>query len=192
MQLKLYTCLSVLLAALFCAPATAQDIGMYNSPKGVGAQFRFAEHDGIFHTATAFVDIYGVMTSRCQYPGYRFNFSRQYIFKKLEHDDVRMTLYAGPGISFGYVHDHDKGRKLFDIQSLIANNDGFMFAVSGDIGCRFDFGKRIALDLSFTADAGLHVRRNEKEKTYQAANLSIYNNGLLQAFYPQLTILFKL
>ena len=103
-----------------------------------------------------------------------------------------MTLYAGPGISFGYVHDHDKGRKLFDIGSLIANNDGFMFAVSGDAGCRFDFGKTIALDLSFTADAGLHVRRNEKEKSYEAASLSIYNNGLLQALYPQLTILFKL
>ena len=71
------------------------------------------------------------------------------------------------------------------------------FALLGNIrpslkGCRFDFGGRVALDLSFATDAGLHIRRNEKEQKYMATSLSIYNNGLIQSFYPQLTILFKL
>ena len=179
-----------LLAAL-CIPAWAQEAGFFNSPKGFGAQWRFPVHEGVFHSATAFADIYGIPTSRCSSPGFRFNFSRQYVFKELESDGVKFMLYAGPGISAGVVRDHDKGRGL-DLTSLIGENPGFMLAISGDAGCRFDFGKRVALDLSFAADAGIHVRRNEKEGDYFATSVSIYNNGLIQIIYPQITVLFRL
>lgn len=179
-----------LLSALFL-PAGAQEAGFLNSPKGFGAQYRFAEADGIFHTATALIDIYGIPSSRCSSPGLRFNFSRQYIFKQLESRGVSFTLYAGPGLSAGVVRDHDKGR-WFDLKSLISENPGFMLALSGDAGCRFGFGRRISLDLSFTADAGIHVRRNEDQPAYPATSLSVYNNGFLQALYPQFTILFDL
>lgn len=191
MQRVLNNLLSIWLLVAFCLPAGAQEAGFFNSPKGFGAQYRFAETDGVFHTATAFVDIYGVPTSRCSFPGYRFNFSRQYVFREIEHGDVSYKFYAGPGISAGVVRDHDKGRG-FDLTSLISGNPGFMFAISGDIGCRFDFGRKLALDLSFTADAGIHARVNEKERVFTATSLSVYNNGLLQFLYPQLTILYKL
>ena len=183
--------LAIGLLAALCLSAGAQEAGFYNSPKGFGAQYRFAERNGVFHSATAFIDIYGIPSSRGSFPGYRFNLSRQYVFRQIEGDGVRYMLYAGPGVSMGMVRDHDKGR-WFDFTSLISGNQGFMFALSGDVGCRFDFGRRVALDLSFEADAGLHVRRNENETDYNAASLSIYNNGLMQAIYPQLTILFKL
>ncbi len=182
------------LALMLCAgcfAASAQEAGIYNSPKGIGAQFRFADNGSTFYSCTAFVDIYGIPTSRCLYPGYRFNFSRQYIWKKIESSEVQFSFYAGPGVSAGVVRDHDKGR-WFDITSLISENPGAMLAVSGDVGCRFDFGRRVSLDLSFMAEAGVHVRRNEKERQYTATSLSVYNNGYLQAIYPQLTILFKL
>ena len=183
----LFLCLLV----AFSQPLASQEAGFYNSPKGLGAQFRFGEQEGVFHSLTAFVDIYGVPTGRCLYPGFRMNFSRQYVIQQLNSGDMDMLFYIGPGISSGMVHDHDKG-KWFDLQSLVGGNIGFMFALSADAGCRFDFGKRIALDLSFAMDAGVHMRRNENEKSYYATSLSIYNNGLLQLFYPQLTILFKL
>lgn len=125
------------------------------------------------------------------YPGFRFNLSRQYVWKTLQKDDCTMSLYAGPGVTLGYVRDHNKG-VWFDFTSLFKENPGFVAALSGDVGCRFDFGGRVALDLSFATDAGLHIRRNEKEQKYMATSLSIYNNGLIQSFYPQLTILFKL
>lgn len=191
MQRVLNNLLFIWLLVALCLPAGAQEAGFFNSPKGFGAQYSFAEKDGVFHTATALVDIYGIPTSRCSSPGYRVNFSRQYIFRHMESAGVSYTFYAGPGISTGMVRDHDKG-KGFDLTSLISGNPGFMLALSGDIGCRFDFGRRVALDLSFMADAGIHVRVNEKEKSYTATSLSVYNNGLIQFLYPQLTILYKL
>jgi hypothetical protein len=106
-------------------------------------------------------------------------------------DGSRIRMFAGPGIGAGYVRDHDKGRGI-DLTTLISDNPGLAFAASGDIGWRFDFGGFVSLDLSFTAEAGVHARRNEREKGYAATSLSIYNNGLMQAFYPQLSIVFKL
>ena len=190
---KLYTTLAAftIAFALFPSGLRAQEAGLFSSPKGVGAVFRLPERDNVFHSATFYVDIYGVVTSRCSYPGYKLNISRQYIFSRLQRNGYSMTLYAGPGVSAGYVRDHDKGRG-FDLVSLMSDNQGLMFALSGDAGCRFDFGGSVALDLSLTAEAGVHVRPNEREQSYQATYLSIYNNGLLQALYPQFTILFKI
>lgn len=191
MQLKPYTVLAaVLLACCFSPVSGAQDAGLFNSPKGLGACLYLPEKDGIFHTVTAYVDLYGIPSSRCLYPGFKANVSRQYSLKSWAKDGYSISMYAGPGVSAGYVRDHDKGRGI-DLSTLISDNPGVAFAVSGDIGWRFDFGGFVALDLSFTAEAGVHVRRNEKEKGYAATSLSIYNNGLMQALYPQLIILFK-
>ncbi len=178
---------------LFLAPAViagAQEFGLYNSLKGIGASVRLPEKDGIFHTVNAYVDIYGVATSRCSYPGYKMNVSRQYVCRRFQRDGYSVAFYAGPGISLGYVRDHDKGRG-FDLTSLMADNEGFALAVSGDAGFFFDFGRNVFLDLSWTAEAGIHLRRNESERSYKASSLSLYNNGFLQAIYPQLTILFR-
>ena len=189
---KLHIALPLFLLSLVWVPSSAQEsLGVFNSPKGIGATVRLPENDGIFHTATAFVDIYGVATSRCSNPGLRFNVSRQYILKKVQNSDIGMSFYAGPGLSFGYVRDHDKGLGI-DLKSLFSDNEGFMAAISGDAGCRFDFGGLVALDLSFATDLGVHIRKNEDEKEYFATSVSIYNNGWMQWLYPQLTILFRL
>lgn len=180
-----------MLASAFCVGVSAQDAGVFNSPKGIGASVHFPEKDGVFHTATAYVDIYGIPSSRCSYPGYKANFSRQYSLKTWEKDGYCIKMYTGPGITAGFVRDHDKGRGI-DMTSLTSDNQGVVFAASGDIGWLFDFGGLVSLDLSLTAEAGVHVRRNEKEKGYWSPSLSIYNNGFMQALYPQLTILFRL
>lgn len=182
----------VLFLSLCALPARAQEcIGLFNSIKGFGAEARTSEVDGIFHSATAYVDIYGVATSRCSYPGLRMNVSRNYVISRSSIQDITMTFYAGPGVTAGLVRDHDKGRGL-DLTSLFGNNEGVVLAISGSSGCRFDFPGRIALNLSFTADLGIHIRRYELEKGYFAPSVSIYNNGYMQALYPQLSILFKL
>ena len=188
---KPHTALLILLLSL-CAPRldAQESVGLFNSIKGIGATVRFPEESGVFHSATAFVDIYGVATSRCSNPGLRFNVSRMYVLGKQDRGDIHLTFYAGPGATVGYVRDHDKGRGV-DLTSLMSNNDGFMAAVSAGAGCRFDFIGRVALDLSLTGDLGVHIRQNEHEDGYFAANLSIFNNGWMQLLYPQLTILFK-
>ena len=173
------------------AKSQAQEIGVFNSAKGIGAAARFYDSPDAFVSTHFFIDIYGVVTSRCSYPGYRFNLSRQYIFARLPRNGFAMVFYAGPGITAGYVRDHDKGRG-WDLTSLTSDNQGWIVGISGDAGCLFDFGGNVALDLSFMVEAGAHFRRTENESTYNAVSSSIYNNGILQSLYPQLTILFKL
>ena len=124
----------ILLAALalcFASPfiAGAQELGLFSSPKGIGASVHFPEKDGIFHTLHAYVDIYGVATSRCSFPGYKANFSRQYVCGRFQRDGYSIAFYAGPGLSLGYVRDHDKGRG-FDLTSLLADNEGMTPASS--------------------------------------------------------------
>ena len=189
---KLHIALPLFILSLVWVPSAAQEsVGVFNSPKGIGATVRLQESNGIFHTATAFVDIYGVATSRCSNPGLRFNVSRQYVLGRAQKGDVGLTFYAGPGATLGYVRDHDKGLGI-DFKSLFSDNEGFIAAISGDAGCRFDFGGFVALDLSLASDLGIHVRKNEHEKEYFAPSVSIYNNGWMQWLYPQLTILFRL
>lgn len=165
--------------------------GLFNSIKGVGASVVFAEHQNVFHTATAYVDIYGVATGRCSNPGFRINVSREYVLRRFSRGDVGFTFYAGPGVSAGYVRDHDKGRGI-DLVSLVSDNEGIMAAVSVNTGCRLSFGGPVSLDLSFAGDLGVHMRRNEKESGYFAPSVSIFNNGWMQLLYPQLTVLFRL
>lgn len=187
-----YILLLVFSLGLTALPVGAQEsLGLYNSVKGFGAVVRTAPSEGIFHSACAFIDIYGVPTSRCSYPGIRVNASRYYTLGQSARGDINYRFYAGPGVTAGYVRDHDKGRGI-DLVSLFGDNEGVALALSGGGGCLFDFGGRVCLDLSLTADIGVHIRRNEDERGYFAPSLSIYNNGLIQALYPQLTILFKL
>lgn len=189
---KLHIVLLVFFLSFLALPSGAQEsVGLFNSPKGFGAQVRFPENDGIFHSALVFVDIYGVPTSRCSNPGIRVNASRNYILSRRQKGEIGMSFYAGPGVTLGYLRDHDKGRGI-DMESLFGNKEGFAVALSGTGGCRFDFDGPVSLDLSFTADLGVHLRRNEVERGYFATNVSIFNNGIFQAFYPQLTILFRL
>ncbi len=187
-----YIVLLVLFLGLAAPKSGAQEsLGIFNSPKGVGAAVRFPETGGIFYSATAFIDIYGVPTSRCSYPGFKANVSRFYVLEHTGRGAAQLTFYVGPGVSAGYVRDHDKGRGI-DLVSLFGDNEGIALALSGGAGCRFDFDGRVSLDLSFTGELGVHVRRNEDERSYFSPSLSIYNNGIIQALYPQLTILFRL
>ncbi|MCH5173158.1 MAG: hypothetical protein J1D85_02995 [Bacteroidales bacterium] len=182
-------CIFLLLGRGFAS--SAQEAGVFNSPKGIGACLSTWSGGGNFCTLTAYADIYGVATSRCQYPGFRMNAMRQFTLRTLEANGMSMSFYAGTGLSAGYVRDHDKGRWV-DLSSLVSDNPGVMLALSGDVGCHFDFGRSIGVDLSFTADAGVHIRRNEAEQAYRATSVSVFNNGLWQVFYPQFIIYFKL
>ena len=181
-----------MLFCLLAAPAYGQEsIGLFNSIKGIGAAVRLPEKDGIFHSAYGFIDVYGVATGRCSYPGFRLNVSRNYVISRSDKADYSMCWYAGPGITAGYIRDHDKGRGI-DLVTLFGNNEGLALALSGTGGLRFDFHGPFSLDLSFTADLGIHIRRYEHESGYFAPSVSIFNNGFLQALYPQLTILYRL
>lgn len=162
--------------------------GIFNSLKGIGATVELPHGTDEFTSLSAFVEIFGIPTGRCDKPGGKFNFSHNFIFRKYDNDATLFELYAGPGLSAGYMRDFEVGKRVDTILKL-TDTPGLMAALSGRAGCRFSFEKRIALNLSFTAEFGIHARR---DRNVNNINVRMYHNGLLQCLYPELSILVQL
>lgn len=165
--------------------AQRTSFGVYNSLKGIGAEVEIPNGGNEFTSLVAFAEIYGIPTGRCDKPGVKVRFSHNYVFKTFEEESTVFMLYAGPGVSAGYMRDFEVGRRI-DKTLTLTRNPGVMAALSGSFGCRFSFESRIALDLSFTADLGIHARRDEE---LHNIDVRMYRNGLMQSFYPELSIL---
>jgi len=170
-----------------CASAVAQNhgIGLYNSPRGFGISYEMeGRNPAYFTTFTLYADIYGVTANRTPHPGVKFNTSRLYYVDIIQGHEVSFIFYVGPGLSAGYVHDFEK---IYweDLYSSLTKKAGAVLALSGTGGCRFAFNRAIMLDLSFTIEAGMHIRNDDGE-----TKLSLYKNGVIETFFPQLGIFF--
>lgn len=168
--------------------AQPASLGVFNSLKGIGATVEIPRGENEFMSFVAFTEIYGIPTGRCDKPGVKARFSHNFIFKTFEQEATIFMLYAGPGVTAGYMRDFEVGRRI-DKTLTLTHNPGLMAALCGSIGCRFSFESRIALDLSFTADLGIHARKDE---ALHNIDVRMYRNGLMQAFYPELSILIYL
>lgn len=170
-----------LICALFLTlPAMAGNnaAGLFNSPKGFGVSlWCFNPDDGPANTFTLYADISGMPMGINDTPGIKFNYSRNFAFASYDFEQVFLAMYAGPGVSMGYVHDNGKA------------NRGAMLALSGTAGIHADFGKRISLSFGFSTEAGLHMRKDER---FDILDLSFYKNGFFQTWQPNLSILFFL
>lgn len=180
--------IAVVVAALLCINAGAQrvELGIFNSIKGFGLQLD-SDHfeDFYFDSFTVYADIYGIPTARSNAPGIKANYSRNYVVKVFDKEDIDFDLYVGPGCTVGYVKDFEINYYR-DASVPLVKNHGVVTALSGTFGCRFEFGRRIIIDLSLCLEAGLHIRKNEELGNL---NVGLYKNGIFQAPYPQLTIL---
>lgn len=159
------------------AGAAAPSAGLFNSYKGFGLSFMREGKDRQDYSFTLIADIYGLPSGTVEKPGIKGNFSRIYMMDLIPAGFADVRIYAGPGISVGYVHDRGKG------------NPGFVGALSGTAGLHADFGRNISLQFGFTAEFGLHYRTDER---FDIKDLSFYKNGIFESLYPELTIYFKL
>lgn len=165
--------------------AQRPSIGVFNSLKGIGAALELQKGTEEFNSFAVYAEIFGIPTGRCSDPGVKFNWTHNFILWNIENDATVYSIYAGPGASCGYMRDFEVGERK-DASLTLTKNPGLMAALSGSGGCRFSFNSRIALDLSFTAELGIFVRRDEELNNF---DLNLYRNGLVQCFYPQLSIL---
>ena len=180
--------IAVVAAALLCVNAGAQRVsaGIFNSIKGFGIQVDSDHFDDFyFDSFTLYADIYGIPTGRSNAPGIKANYTRNFVVKIFEQPNVDLNLFVGPGCTLGFAKDFETNYYR-DFSIPLVKNHGAIAALSGTFGCRFEFGRRIILDLSLCLEAGLHIREDE-----ELGNLCVglYKNGLFHAPYPQLTIL---
>lgn len=182
--------LCLLPASIRCISASGQDvaIGGFNSLKGFGICTEIggsdADHER-FNTYILSLDIYGLPMGRTEKPGVKFVFSHNHVLVKGGRGGVDSQFYAGPGAAVGYVHDREKS--VASINRLV-NNPGMTAALTGSAGMRMLFREHVLIDLSFTFEAGFHIRKDEWQ---EQNDLRFYSNGIYQAWYPQLSIMYK-
>ena len=166
----------------------AQDLGVFNSIKGIGLTFHQPVDETEFNSFTLFTEVYGIPTGRTGQVGVKFNYSRNIIFHQTDFENSLLSFYAGPGVSAGYLRDAEFGLHENHLVPL-KHKPGFMLALSGTVGSHFHFRRKLSIDISFTADLGIHLRRDE---TLNSIGLNLYKNGIFQALYPQVSILYSL
>ncbi|MBP9997873.1 MAG: hypothetical protein KBS67_01380 [Bacteroidales bacterium] len=172
MYKKILTLFCILMGAGCVCQAQDIDAGLFNSPKGFGVAVRFSSMEREFSTINLFADVTGLLDGQSNSPGVKICYD--YAFSYLEFGtNGRLRLYSGPGVSIGYLKDR------------VAEPHGFMLALNCVNGIQAFFDRGVSLDLSFTLEAGLHMRT---DVLADSSRLSIYGNGFRQCFFPQLTI----
>jgi len=162
---------------------------VFSSPKGYGISGEYdGRYDGSINNFTIYADIYGMPTARTREAGVVATFTHNYIVQTVETEFAVFDFFAGAGASTGYVHDFEAGffRKT---NRELQRERSVMVALAGDAGVHADFGRRISLELSFTANLGIAMRRN---RSNGAMLFSFYKNGVFQTLYPQISIMFRL
>ncbi|MDY3782917.1 MAG: hypothetical protein SOZ66_01500 [Candidatus Cryptobacteroides sp.] len=186
----LFGLLSLLLTSLPLS-LTAQEerysSGLYNSPRGFGIVVQKNDFsDYSFNSFLLCADTYGVLTGRSRFPGVKFNFSRNFRMITFRGENCMFDLFAGTGVSGGFVRDFEKGS--FIHKEALNMNFGVIAASSFTTGCHFRFSRRLDLELSWMLELGMHIRKDEY---HNGTLLSLYSNGLIRTWYPQLIILYK-
>lgn len=146
--------------------------GTIHSVKGVGfALDSFKEgHNNHF---SAVLDLRGIISGESSTPGFKANYHREIKLTGFETASGHcVELFAGPGITAGYVRDKDPFR-------------GPVAGISCIAGGRVFFGERFCISLDFQGDLALHIF---KDHITDVLTMGLYKSGLDKAYWPQLTL----
>ena len=176
------TVLLALAIALLCLPmpgfvASAQQvnalcIGTFHSPKGFGLSIQTQTDDISFDSISLTADLRGVVDGEYSKPGFKATATRDLIFSSFVREGMDIDLYAGPGLTAGYVHDADAPLQL-------------MAGVAGAFGARFTFERHFTVCLELGCDLALRIWQDER---FGNIKLSTYKSGICDVALPQVLI----
>lgn len=164
------------LAVMTALPTAGKSwLGGVYSPKGVGVSSLMATFGrSSYLKAELVADLAGVLRGWGDVPGIQARFSHLYTLVRTElPTGTSLKFQSGPGTMFGYVCDQE-------------GNHGMTACLCGEAGLFFDFQKKVAVGLFFSADVGLHHQRKGS-----ADLVKFYLNGVLRAYYPELRLLYR-
>ena len=189
MLLKPFLVASCSVLFLFTVPVKAQSLGLQSAFDGFGLMLQWPNSDGNeTEVFSLLCDTYGVHRARTDDLGVRFSYTHNYVLYRFYNDEMELGLRLGAGVTLGYAHDNENGI-FIGTQEALTQNMGFIAALCCTGGARIDFfRRRVAVDLSFCASPGVHVRRDE---TTGNVYVSLYKNGIYHVIYPQLTVMYR-
>jgi hypothetical protein len=174
--------IAVIIMPALALEAPAQDskslsIGTFHSPKGIGLCLEIQQNRDYFDSFDVIADMFGILNGDYSRPGYKATYCRNIILKHFHHDEYKLDLYAGPGVTAGYVRD------IHEPMSIVAG-------LAGSGGCRLFFdNKKLVVYLELGLDLAAEINRNNR---YKNIDLDIYKSGIMHVFYPQVRILYNL
>lgn len=180
---------AILLSILFSCALKAQiitpgelgfkrpgEVGTIHSPKQFGAFFCLPGPDDSYDTMSIMADMYGVLSGKHSSPGVKFTYNHSIVLGEWSIRDWNVGIYAGPGLSLGYLRDVDRTM-------------GGMAGLNLAGGIKTHMQRNIDFSLEFSSDIAFYISENPRYHTIQ---LSMYNLGLTRFFYPQLKISYRL
>lgn len=178
--LSLLTALILMPALALNAPAqdtASLGLGTFHSPKGIGVCMEFQQEPSSFDSFDIVADMFGILQGSYSKPGIKATYCRDIVLKHFHHDDYKLDLYAGPGVTAGYVRD-------------IHEPFSYVAGMTGSAGCRLYFDKKkLIVYLELGLDVAAEINRNNR---FRNIDLNIYKSGIYHAFYPQVRILYRL
>lgn len=149
-------------------------VGTFHSAKGFGVSVDLSNYDSAHLNSFAlFLDMQSILDGQSSSPGIRarYNYNHPLCSKDLKNGD-KFQLYAGPGVTFGYVRD-------------LNSRVGFMCGVSGEIVGTFLFENHLSLSLALEASAAFHLR---EDNNIGVLDFKFFQAGLVNLYQPELRI----
>ena len=109
-------------------------------------------------------------------------------------DKGSWALYAGPGISLGYVDDQVP-YQIYDIVHHYFDN-GFMMALNGQVGVEYNFPFPLQVSLDIRPEIGFHINDgrfripNTQTVVKYEKKIGFYDNGL-NGLFPTLSLRYR-
>ena len=127
----------IFMLAVWESDAQTKSMGTFFAPDRTGFSHQRFLHDGTFWNIDLAVDYGACVLRQGDRPGGRLSLGYNFIVWEKDHPEGHSRIYAGPGVSVGYVTDKDSGY-------------GGMAGISGNAGYEYDFGFPITVSVSLS------------------------------------------
>ena len=163
----------IFMLAVWESDAQTKSMGTFFAPDRTGFSHQRFLHDGTFWNIDLAVDYGACVLRQGDRPGGRLSLGYNFIVWEKDHPEGHSRIYAGPGVSVGYVTDKDSGY-------------GGMAGISGNAGYEYDFDFPITVSVSLSPMLGIHIHNTDR-----GLQLNTYINSLLWSLSPQLGIRYR-
>ena len=97
------------------------------------------------------------------------------------------ALYAGPGVTTGYVHDDVHYLASDGVNIINFQSHGFMLGICAQVGLEYTFWFPLQLSVDLRPTIAMHINErypfknpaNPEAQSYYRARVGFYDNGLL-------------
>ena len=167
--------LTIILVALsICSYAQPRSAGLRLGITGIEADYQHTMQKNQFIEGGIGLD-YGYYANGA--PGFKVTGIYNFIWANPAWTDKgKWAIYAGPGVTMGYVHDNVHYNVDKEVVSYY--DGGFMLGVCGEVGVEYTFWFPLQISIDLRPSLGMHVSGGPR--------VGFYDNGLL-GFSPHIS-----